>query len=66
VSIDVGPEPRDVNDAASDQLLLSDVAGAAQFSIPADSARVIVLVPADSELRREGKKTLVGDVVVRY
>lgn len=66
VSIEVGDERHDLYDAATDTILKSDVTGVAEFSIPADAARVVVVVPAGSELHRESGKTLAGEVVVRY
>lgn len=40
--------------------------GDARFSIPADSARVVLITPAGGEMRSEGQRTLIDDVVVRY
>ena len=66
VEIDVGSEARDIYDAASDQLIQKDVHGLAHFIVLADTARVIVLAPAGGEFRREGKRTLIDNVVVRW
>jgi len=66
VVIHVGDTPHDLYDAAADEILKTDVTGDAEITILAGSSRVLVLVPADSELRREGGKTLAGNVVVRY
>jgi hypothetical protein len=66
VEVDVGLQPRDVYDAVSDELLHQNVTGQVQVAIPADEARIVVLAPTGQELRREGGKTLIGDVVVRY
>jgi hypothetical protein len=66
VDIDVGPEPVNIYDAVSDQFLQSDVRGQSSISIPADAARIVVLTPAGGKLRREGHRTIIDDVVVRY
>jgi hypothetical protein len=66
VSIDVGPESKDLYDAAAEEVILKNVSGATNFTVPKDTARVLVLAPAGSELRHDGKRTLIGDVVVRY
>jgi hypothetical protein len=66
VDIDVGPEPVNIYDAVSGQFLQSDVRGRSSISIPADAARIVVLTPAGGELRREGHRTIIDDVVVRY
>lgn len=66
VSIDVGDKAHDLYDAVTDTILKSDVTGVAEFTILADAARVVVLVPAENELRREDGKTLADNVVVRY
>jgi hypothetical protein len=66
VKIDVGPEATDVYDAVTNQFLERNVRGSAEVTIPADSASIVVLAPAGGKLRRDGKRTLIGDVVVRY
>lgn len=66
VEIDVGPEARDIYDAVSDQLLQKNVQGRARISIPSDTARIVVLTPVGGKVLREGKRTLIDDVVVRY
>ncbi len=66
VEIDVDSAATDVYDAVTNQFLGRNVRGIAQITIPADSARIVVLAPAGGKLRRDGKRTLIGDVVVRY
>lgn len=66
ISIGVGTSPRDLYDAVTDQFLRHGACGRAVFEIPSDSARVIVLTPTGGTIRREGGRTLVDDVVVRY
>lgn len=66
VDIDVGSQPCDLYEAVSDQLIQKDVRGLAHFIVPADAAMVIVLAPAGGELQRDGKRTLIDNVVVRW
>jgi hypothetical protein len=66
VEIDVGPEAVDLYDAVSDSVIEKDVRGRANFNIPPDAARILVLAPAGKELQREDKRTLIDGVVVRY
>jgi hypothetical protein len=66
VEIEVGPDARDIYEAVSDRVLQSDVRGTARVTIPADTAIVVVLTPAGGEIRHEGKRTLINDVVVRF
>jgi len=66
VEIELGPAATDVYDAVTNEFLQQNVRGRAQVAIPADSARIVVLTPAGAKLRRDGKRTLVGEVVVRF
>ena len=66
IEIDVGPEGTDIYDAVSGQFLQRNVRGRAQITIPADAARIAVLTPAGREMHRDGKRTLIGDIIVRY
>jgi len=66
VDIEVGPEATDVYDAITNQYLARGVRGRAEVAIPAESAIVAVLAPAGRELRRDGKRTLLGDVAVSF
>ncbi len=66
VVIELGSEAKDVYDAASDQFLMKNVQGRAQIKIPSDIARIVVLAPAGGKMVREGKRTLIDNVVVRY
>jgi hypothetical protein len=66
VEIDVGDKLADVYDAVTGKFLQRGVSGRVQFAIPADTAQVVVLTPAGGEMRCDGKRTLVGDIVVRY
>jgi hypothetical protein len=66
VEIDVGPEARDIYDAVSGQFLQKNARGLAHITIPADTARIVVLAPAGGKLRRESGRILIDNVVVRY
>lgn len=66
VEIDVGPQSSDLFDAAANKVVSTNVTGNTVFSIEPDTARVIVVTPAGSALRQDGKRTLIGDIVVRY
>ncbi len=66
VEIAVGPEATDLYDAVTNQFLQRNVHGSTQVAIPPDVARIVVLAPAGGELRRDGERTLINDVVVRY
>jgi hypothetical protein len=66
VELNVGSEPKDLYDASLDQIIAKDVTGNASLSIKPDTARVIVIAPARLGLKQDGKRTLIGDIVVRY
>ncbi len=66
VSIDVGPEPRDLYDCVSNRVVESGVTGRAVLTVPADAAVVIVVAPASGRLKRDGPRTLIDGVVVDY
>lgn len=66
VEINVGSEARDIYDAISDQFLQTNVQGRVRFTIPSDTARIVVLAPAGGNVLREGKRTLINNVIVRY
>ena len=66
VQIDVGSDPRDIYDAASDEFLEKNARGLARVTIPADAARIVVLAPAGGMVRREARLILIDNVVVRY
>ena len=66
VEINVGTDASDVYDAVNDQFVQKDVRGSTHILIPADTALVVVLAPTGGELRRDGKRTLIDNVVVRW
>jgi hypothetical protein len=66
VQIDVGPELRNLYDAATDGFLKKNVRGLSSFSLPADTAAVVVVAPAGGAITRKGNKKLINNVVVDY
>ncbi|MCI0333027.1 MAG: hypothetical protein L0228_07380 [Planctomycetes bacterium] len=66
VEIDVGPDARDIYDAVSGEFLQKNARDLARVTIPADTARIVVLAPAGGKMRREARRILIDDVVVRY
>jgi hypothetical protein len=66
VEINVGSEARDIYDAVSNQVIQKKVQGRARFTISSDTARIVVLTPAGGKMLREGKRTMIDDVIVRY
>ena len=66
VSIDVGPKPATLYDAAANAPLATGVKGTTRFAIPADGAVLLVVVPAEAKLTHDGRKTLADGVVIEY
>lgn len=66
VDLDVGSEPTAVYDAVANEFLTSGTTGTTSIEMAADSARLIVLVPAESELSHEDGKLFADGVVVDY
>ncbi|HUU91363.1 MAG TPA: hypothetical protein VM238_09155 [Phycisphaerae bacterium] len=66
VTIDVGPEPRDLYDAATNRFLARGARGTVGFKVSADSAVLLVLTPAGGKVNREGQRMLIDGVVVDY
>jgi hypothetical protein len=66
VELDLGPEPKDVYDAVSKEFVLRNVRGIVEVVISPDTARVVVLAPANGKLTREGPHVLIGGVIVNY
>lgn len=66
VHLKVGDQPVDVYDTVEKQFPLRNVRGRVAISIPADSARVLVLTRAGGVQTRRGKQLLVDDVVIDY
>jgi hypothetical protein len=66
VEVDVGPDLRDIYDAVNGEFLQRKARGLAPVTIPADTAKIVVLTPAGGKTRREASRTLIDNVVVRY
>lgn len=66
VTLPLGSKSYDLYDAVTDQVIQSKATGNATFALPPDSARVVVIAPAGGTLRRDGRKTLIDEIVVRY
>lgn len=66
VEIDVGSDMMSLYDTTSETFLATNVSGLASFQLSADSAAVIVVVPADGIITYEGTKTLIDNITVDY
>jgi hypothetical protein len=66
VAVELGSEAKDIYDAVSDQFLQKNIQGRARIAIPADNTRIVVLTPVGGKILREGKRTLIDNVIVRY
>jgi len=66
VEIEVGPEPRDLYDAVSHGFAARGVRGKVRFALDADRARIVVLVPANTRVSREGERVLANGLIVDY
>ncbi len=66
VEIDVGAESCGLYDAATHRFLAKNVADNATFTLPGDTAAVIVVVPADGETTRDGAILRVDGVAVDF
>ncbi len=66
VTIHVGSRPVDLYDAVSNRFLARSVTGNAVFTLAADNAVILVLVPADAVMTRQGGRTLMNNIVVDY
>ncbi|MEO6037313.1 MAG: hypothetical protein ABIQ93_02800, partial [Saprospiraceae bacterium] len=66
VTTNVGTKSVDLYDAVSRKILQRGVKGSVTFDVPADAARLLVLVPAGSKYVVEKGKLLVGNVPIDY
>jgi hypothetical protein len=66
IEIDVGPEVKDLYDAVSHNFLQKNVSERTSFMLPADSAAVVVISPADGEIAYKDKKMLINGAIVDY
>ena len=64
VEIDLGNKSYDLYDSVTGTYLVKNVTGKQSFKMLADSARVIVLAPANSHVTYDGEKTFINDVLV--
>ena len=62
----VGPTPSDLYDVVKHEWVKRGVRDKTTLTLPADSAAVLVVVPAGAKLVREAKRTFVGGVVLDY
>jgi hypothetical protein len=66
VQLAVGPGTSDLYDAVTHRIVKRNVRGHATLTLPADSAAVVVVVPAGGRLTREGRRTLANGVAVDW
>ncbi|MBK8195496.1 MAG: hypothetical protein IPK76_20635 [Lewinellaceae bacterium] len=66
VETDLGAKNTDVYDAVSRTFLERNVSGRFRFSLPADAARVLVLIPAGKQYTIENGTLKAGGTVVDY
>jgi len=66
VELDVRTESKDLYDAVAGSFLKKNVRGATRFSVAEDTAVLLVVVPADGTLTRDGAKTLIDGIVAGY
>ena len=66
VSLALGDKAVTVYDIVGKQILARSVKGKTKITVPADSAVIAVVVPADGLVRHEGRRLLVNDIVVDW
>ncbi len=66
VTIDAGPEAKDIYDVLSETFLVQNVSGEFSIDIPADEAVSIVLAPAGGTITYDQNKMLINGVIVDY
>ncbi len=66
VEIDVGPDVKNLYDTTTNRFVLTNVVGLVSFQLPAGSAAVIVIVPADGFISYNNNKTLISNVIVDF
>jgi hypothetical protein len=66
IEINVGDKPCDLYDAAGHRFLARNVKDTARFSLEGDYAAVVVIVPANAEAVRDGRKLLLGGTAVDF
>jgi hypothetical protein len=66
ITLDVGTQPIDLYEAVNNEFLIPGAAAQTLVTIPADEARLLVLVPAGGIITYDEEKMLVNDIVVDY
>jgi hypothetical protein len=66
IQINVGTSPQDIYDTISNAFIAMNVTGQTSFNIAADSAKVLVCVPASGAISFESNHMLVDGTVVDY
>lgn len=66
ITINVGSERKDLYNTVTNEVIAKQIEGSAAFSLAADTAAVIVIVPSDGKLTSDGTKTLVNDIIIDY
>jgi len=66
ITINVGSERKDLYNTVTNEFIAKQIEGSAAFSLAADTAAVIVIVPSDGKLTSDGTKTLVNDIIIDY
>ncbi len=66
IEIELGDEVYDLYDAVRDEIIMTNVTKLVSIAMPADAARILVLVPANSQLDHAAQRTLVDGIVVRF
>jgi hypothetical protein len=59
VQIDVGPQSRDLFDAATDRFLKKNVRGVSSFPLAVNTAAVVVMAPTGGTITYKGNRTLI-------
>jgi hypothetical protein len=66
VNIDLGKNTYHLYDLNTKQIVAKSASGTTEFKIPAQSSKVLVLIPVDKALTSKDGKLYAGDVVVDY
>jgi len=66
IVLQVAAEPQDLYDCVSNRVLARNVSGRARFAIPPDEAVLLVLIPSEAKLSRQGSRLIANGVIVDY
>ncbi|MHA2156681.1 MAG: hypothetical protein ACXABU_15160 [Candidatus Hodarchaeales archaeon] len=66
VEFDLGTENKSLYETTSESFLRMNVTGLTTFEIPADTAYIIVVAPAEGNITYNGTRTLINNVTVDY